>query len=56
MTQRASRIRVLVGRGTRASLPLARGRSKGLLLHNSFKGGAAAIKAKAKSGLLAKQD
>ena len=53
MTQRAFGMRVLVGRERRVSLPLARGRSRGLLLHRSFKGNSMAIRVKAKAGLLA---
>ena len=56
MTQRASRMQVLVGRGRRANLLLAWGRSRGLLLHSSFRGRATAIRAKARSGILARQD
>ena len=48
-------MRVLVGRERRISLLLARGRSKGLLLHSSFRGKDATIKAKAMAGLLARQ-
>ena len=55
MTQRASEMRVLVGSGRRVSLLLAQERSKGLLLHSNFRGKAAAIRAKAKAGLLARQ-
>ena len=54
MTQKESRMRVLVGRGRRVSLLLSRGKSRGLLLHISFRGKAATIKAKARARLLAR--
>ena len=52
MTQRASTIRVLVERGRRISFLLARERSKGLLFHKDLQNRVAAIRAKARSGLL----
>ena len=60
MTHRVSRMRVLVRRGRRVNLLLAWGRSKGLPIHEDFRDRAttikaAAIKAKAKAGLLARQ-
>ena len=55
MMQRASGMWVLVRRGRRVSLLLAWGRSKGLLLHNSFKGKAATIRAMARAGPLARR-
>ena len=49
MTHRASRMRVLVIRGRRVnSIPLARERSRGLLLREGFKGKVASTKAKAR--------
>ena len=44
-----------VTRGRRVSLLLARGRSRGLLLHEGFKDRVVAIRAKAIPGLLARQ-
>ena len=54
---RASEILLLVTRGRRVNLLLVRERSRKLLFHEDFRDGdrAAAIKAKAESGLLAKQ-
>ena len=46
------RIQVLVLRGRRINLLLALGRSRRLLFRMDFKDGVAAIRAKAKSGLL----
>ena len=54
MTHRASGIWVLVLRGRRINLLLIREGSERLLFHEDFKDGATAIKAKAKSGLLAR--
>ena len=52
MTLVASRMRVLVIRRGGAKLLLqARERSRGLLFHEDFKGGAVANRAKARSGL-----
>ena len=57
MTQRASEMQVLVIRGRRTSrLFLARERSRGLILHESFRDRVADFKAKASSWLLASQD
>ena len=56
MMHGASEMRVLVTRGRRVSLLPVRERSKRLLVHEGFKDRAAAIRAKAISGLLASQD
>ena len=48
-------MRLLVRRRGRISLLLARGKSRGLLLHEDFRDRVEVIKAKAKSGLLARQ-
>ena len=47
-------MQVLVRRRERIILLLARGRSKGLLLHEDFRDRAKVIRAKAKSGHLAR--
>ena len=51
---RASGIWVLVLRGRRINLLLIREGGRRLLFHEDFKDGEAAIRAKAKSGLLAR--
>ena len=52
MMHGASEIRVLMTIGKRVSLLLVRERSKRLLVHKGFRDSAAAIKAKARLGLL----
>ena len=51
MMHGAPEIQVLVARGRTTNLPLVRERSKRLLVHEDFRDGVAAIKAKARSGL-----
>ena len=53
MMYEASEIRVLVTRGRRVSLLLVQDRSRRLLFHEDFRDKALAIRAKARSGLLA---
>ena len=53
MTREASKTQVLVTKGRRANLLLVRERSKRLLVHKGFKDKAMAMRAKARSGLLA---
>ena len=55
MTYGASRIWVLVLRGRRINLLLIQEGSERLLFHGDFKNGAAAIMAKAESGLLVRR-
>ena len=55
MTHRASGIWVLVLRGRRINLLLIREGSGRLIFHGDFKNGAAATRAKAESGLLARR-
>ena len=55
MTHGSFEIWVLVLRGRRINLLLIREGSRRLLFHGDFKDGAAAIRAKAESGLLARQ-
>ena len=55
MTHGASGIWVLVLRGGRINLLLIREGTERLLFHGDFKDGAAAIRAKAESGLLARR-
>ena len=55
MTHEAFEMRVLVTRGKGTNLLLAQERSRGLLLHENFKDMVAAIRTKARSGLLANQ-
>ena len=55
MTHSISKMRVLVRRGRRISLLLARGRSRGLPLHEDFRDKAKTIRAKARARLLVKQ-
>ena len=54
MTHEASEMRVLMARGIRVNLLLAQERSRGLLFHEDFKDRAATIRAKARSGCLAR--
>ena len=56
MMHGVSEIRVLVRRGRRANLLLVWGRSRGLPLHENFRDKVATIRAKARDGLLARQD
>ena len=53
MTSEASNTRVLVTKGRRANLLLVGERRKRLLVHEGFKDKVMAIRAKARSGLLA---
>ena len=55
--QRASEMRVLDIRGRRTNLLLlAQEKSRGLIFHEDFRDKATAIKAKARSGLLARRN
>ena len=56
MMPRAVEIRVLVISERRVSLLRAQERSKGLLSHEGFQDKVAALRAKARAGLLASQD
>ena len=56
MIHEALEMRVLVARGWRTSLLLVRERSRRILIHEDFKDGAVAIRAKARSGLRINQD
>ena len=55
MMHRASVMRVLVRRRWRISLLLARGISRGLLLHKDFRDKTEVVRGKAKSGHLARR-
>ena len=56
MMHRAPEMQVLVARGRRTSLLLVWERSRRLLVHEDFRDGAATISAKARLGLLVRQD